>query len=52
MFYNIKLPTCCIILEMTSSVPLYRKQSGGQSDTVPWNPARVHDGEHLKSANI
>jgi hypothetical protein len=47
-----KSPTCRMILLKTSRVPLYWKQSGGQIDTVPWTPACVHDGEHLKSANI
>lgn len=27
------------------------KQSGAQIDTVPWTPAWVHDGGHLRSAN-
>jgi hypothetical protein len=41
-----------MILVKTSNVPLYWKQSGGQIETVPSTPARAHEGEHLKSANI
>lgn len=40
-----------IILEKTSSVPLYWKQSGGHTGTS-LRAARVQDGEYLTSENI
>ena len=44
--------TCLTTFKKTSSVPLYWKQSGGQTGSLPNMRPRVHDGEHLNSERI